>query len=91
MADMCVASCEASETPHGFVYCVLDKGHEGPHWDNVDHVVWQVVTSKAIPRVTQALLTPSADLPACRDEDPAHAATSPPATPTRPKPSSEEG
>ena len=36
-------------------------------------------------------LSPSADVPACRDKDPAHAATAPPATPTPPNTRSEEG
>lgn len=73
-----MADC-AEMTMHGedqvLLICSLPEDHEGPHWDNVDRLSWRVVTSQAIPRITQAYLTPSADLPACRDEDPAHAAT----------------
>ena len=94
MADICSAAAKLAPADPAlikFVTCVLPEGHDGPHYDRIEGVVWRVPTSRAIPRVTQAYLTPSADVPACRDEDPAHAAASPPATPTRRNSRSEEG
>ena len=55
--------------------CNLPADHAGPHWDEIDRVTWRIAISRAIPRVTEAYLTPSADAPACRDEDPAWSAS----------------
>ena len=48
----------------GILACWLLDGHEGAHWDMADKISWQITLDRP--------LTPSADLPACRDEDPAH-------------------